>query len=123
MSNGITIIVMLAIVVVMFAAMRRVFLKAGQPGWAALVPIYNFVVLLRVAGKPMWWIVLFLIPIVNIVMAILVGIDVAKSFGQSTGFGLGLAFLGFLFYPVLGFGNATYRGPAGGGPPVLAPVY
>ena len=104
----------LAIVVLIIAGFWKVFTKAGQPGWAAIVPIYNLYILLKIAGKPGWWILLFFIPLVNLIIAILVAIEVAKAFGKGTGFGLGLAFLGFIFYPILGFGDATYRGaPAG----------
>jgi hypothetical protein len=83
--------------------------QPGQPGWAAIVPIYNIIVMLQIAKKPLWWIVLFLIPIANFVIAILVAIEIAKKFNQSTGFGIGMAFLPFVFYPMLGFGSATYR--------------
>ena len=104
----------LAIVVLIIAGFWKVFTKAGQPGWAAIVPIYNLYILLKIAGKPGWWILLFFIPLVNLIIAILVAIEVAKAFGKGVGFGLGLAFLGFIFYPILGFGNATYQGaPAG----------
>lgn len=105
------VIVTLAIAVFLIAAMWKVFEKAGKPGWAAIIPIYNIVVLLEIAGKPLWWIVLFLIPFVNFVVAILLGIAVARSFGKGTGFGLGLTFLGFVFYPVLAWGDARYQGP------------
>lgn len=64
---------------------------------------------LKIAGKPLWWILLLLIPFVGIVIAIIVTIEVAKNFGKGTGFGLGLAFLGFIFYPILGFGDAKYQ--------------
>jgi hypothetical protein len=89
----------------------KVFEKAGKPGWAAIVPIYNVIVLLEIVGKPLWWIVLFLVPCANIVAFILIGIELAKVFGKGTGFGLGLALLPFLFYPVLGFGDARYQQP------------
>ena|SRR5579872_6398177 len=113
--TGVFLIVMLAIGVVMIASMWKVFAKAGQPGWAAIVPIYNAIVLLQITGRPLWWIVLFMIPLVNLVVGILVAIDLAKSFGQSTGFAFGLIFLGFIFFPILGFGSARYIGPAAGG--------
>lgn len=102
-------IIMLAIVGALVAAMWKVFAKAGEPGWAVLVPIYNLVVLLRIAGKPTWWLVLFLVPGVNAIAAILVALAVAEKFGKSTGFGLGLAFLAPVFYPMLGFGSSEYR--------------
>ncbi|MCA9100891.1 MAG: signal peptidase I, partial [Planctomycetales bacterium] len=88
------------------------FTKAGKPGWGALIPIYNVILLLQIAGRPIWWILLFLIPIVNLVIAVIVAIDIAKHFDKGTGFGLGLAFLGFIFYPILGFGDARYRAAA-----------
>ena len=102
-------IIYLAIIVGVIAGMWRVFTKAGKPGWAILVPIYNLIVLLEIAGRPVWWFLLMLVPLVNIVIAIIVGIDIAKAFGKGTGFGLGLTFLGFAFYPILGFGDANYR--------------
>lgn len=103
-------LVWLAIMVVIIASLWKVFTKAGQPGWAAIVPIYNIFVLLKIAGKPGWWFILMLIPLVNFVIAILVSISIAEKFGKSTAFGLGLAFLGFIFYPMLAFGDARYQG-------------
>lgn len=85
-------------------------MKAGKPGWAAIIPIYNIIVLLQIADKPLWWIILFLIPLVNLIMAILVSIAVAEKFGKGAGFGVGLALLGLFFYPILGFGDAQYQG-------------
>ncbi len=122
LGGGISVVVMLMVVAVMIAAMWKVFVKAGQPGWAAIVPLYNIVVLLKIAGKPLWWIALFFVPLANFVVMILVAIEIAKCFGKSTGFGIGLAFLGFIFYPILGFGSAQYQGPAVGGQPVLAAI-
>jgi len=110
-------LIFLAIVVGIIAGIWKVFTKAGKPGWAAIVPIYNLIVLLEIAGKPLWWFILFLIPIANLVAAILVGIAVAQKFGKGSGFGVGLALLGFIFYPILGFGDAKYQG-ASQPPPV-----
>ncbi len=101
---------MLGFVVFLIAAMWKVFAKAGRPGWAAIVPIYNAIVLLQVAGRPLWWIVLFCIPFVNLIVAVVVAMDVARAFGKGAGFGLGLAFLSPVFYPILGFGSAEYVG-------------
>ena len=101
------------VVVIMVAAMWQMFAKAGQPGWAAIIPIYNYIVMLRIIGKPWWWILLFLIPLLNIVIGIMVVLELAKSFGKGTGFAIGLLFLGFIFYPILGFGSARYVGPGG----------
>src|ERR1051326_1831572 len=104
---------MLAVVVVVIVGFWKVFEKAGQPGWAAIVPIYNIVVLLQIAGRPVWWVLLFLIPFVNIAIGLIVAMDIAKSFGQSAVFGIVLLFLlGGIGYLVLGFGNYCYVGPA-----------
>jgi len=85
-----------------------VFQKAGKPGWAAIVPIYNGVVLMRVAGKPGWWLALYLIPIVDIVVAYQVNVALARNFGKSKGFGVGLLLLPFVFFPILADGDGKY---------------
>ena len=113
MGGGIGAIIGLAFVVLMIASMWKVYVKAGQPGWAAIVPIYNIIVLLNIVGKPLWWIILFCIPFVNFVIIIMIMIELAKSFGKSTGFAFGLLLLGFIFFPILGFGDARYQGPGG----------
>ncbi|MBS0662329.1 MAG: signal peptidase I [Verrucomicrobia bacterium] len=105
-------IVQLVIIVLIVAGFWKVFTKASQPGWAAIIPIYNLYILLKIVGRPAWWLILFLVPIVNLVIAVLVALDVAKSFGKGTGFGIGLFLLGFIFYPILGFGDAVYGGPS-----------
>ena len=102
-------VVWLLVVVLMIAGMWKVFEKAGKPGWAAIIPIYNIVVLLEIAGKPVWWIILFFIPVVNFIIAIMLGIAVATKFGKGVGYGLGLAFLSPIFVPMLGFGDARYN--------------
>lgn len=102
-------LIYLAIVIGVIAGIWKTFVKAGKPGWAAIIPIYNLIVLLEIAKKPIWWFLLMLIPIVNFIIAIIVMIEVAKAFGKGTGFGLGLAFLGFIFFPILGFGDAEYQ--------------
>lgn len=99
----------LVIIVAVVAGFWKVFTKAGQPGWASIIPIYNLIVLLRVAGKPLWWFILFLIPLVNLIASVLVGLAVAKKFGKGDGFGVGLGLLGIIFYPILGFGDAQYQ--------------
>ena len=103
-------ILVIAVCVAMIAGMWKVFVKAGQPGWGCLVPIYNLILLLGMAGKPTWWIVLYLIPVVSLVAVAMVNIEIAKKFGQGAGYGLGLAFLPMFFYPMLGFGDAQYQG-------------
>jgi uncharacterized membrane protein YoaK (UPF0700 family) len=103
-------IIGLLVAVLVIAGMWKVFTKAGKPGWAAIIPIYNIVVLLQIAGKPLWWIVLLFIPIVNIVVGVMVMIGIAKAFGKGTGFALGLLFLSPIFIPILGFSDAQYVG-------------
>jgi uncharacterized membrane protein YhaH (DUF805 family) len=102
----------LALSIVSIAGMWKVYAKAEQPGWGALIPIYNVYLMLKIAGRPGWWLLLFMIPFVNWIMAIVVSIDIAKSFGKGAGYGLGLAFLSFVFYPLLGFGDEQYLGPS-----------
>jgi len=102
-------LVWLAVVVLVIAGLWKVFTKAGEPGWAAIVPIYNIIVLLKIAGKPIWWIILLLIPLVNIIVGIMVALGVARNFGKGVGFGIGLILLPIIFYPILGFGDAQYR--------------
>jgi hypothetical protein len=109
MSAGI-IIVYLAIAILMIAAMWKIFTKAGKPGWAAIIPIYNTIVLLEIIGKPIWWFFLMLIPFVNLIILIIVNIELAKKFGQSAGFAVGLILLPIIFYPILGFGSYRYTG-------------
>jgi hypothetical protein len=102
-------IVYLLVVIFMIASIWKVYEKAGKPGWAALVPIYNLIVLLEIVKKPVWWIVLLIIPIANIIVLIIIYMQLAKSFGKSSGFGLGLVFLGFIFLPILAFGDAQFE--------------
>ena len=102
----------LAIFVLIIASLWKVFTKAGKPGWACIIPIYNIVVLLEIVGKPIWWIILLLIPLVNIVVLIIVYVALARAFGKGVGFALGLIFLGIIFFPILAFGSSTYTKPA-----------
>ena len=90
----------------------KIYQKAGRPGWVVLVPIYNLYVLMEIVGRPAWWLVLFFLPVVNLVIATIVNIDLAKSFGKDLLYGLGITFLGFIFLPMLAFGSDTYKGPA-----------
>ena len=111
-SSIVGLIISLAIVVFAIASLWKVFTKAGQPGWAVLIPIYNAYVLCKIAGKPGWWVILLLIPIVNIVISLLIALGVAQNFGKGAGFGIGLWLLPIIFYPILAFGDASYGGSA-----------
>jgi Family of unknown function (DUF5684) len=107
-------IVGLLVAVLLIVALWKIFTKAGQPGWASLIPIYNVYIWCKIVGRPGWWVILMLIPFVNFIVAIILCIDLAKSFGNGVGFGVGLAFLGIIFFPILGFGSAQYQGPVAG---------
>ena len=106
------VVIWLAVVVLTIAGMWKVFSKAGQPGWAVLVPILNIYFLLKAAGKPGWWLLLMFIPIVGLVIGIMTIMALAERFGKGGGFALGLILLPFIFYPILGFGDAQYSPPA-----------
>ena len=112
--SPVSMIVGVLIALLLIVATWKVFTKAGQPGWASLIPIYNLYIWCKIVGRPGWWIILLLIPLVDIIIGIILCIDMAKSFGKGAGFGIGLALLGIIFWPILGFGSAQYQGPAAG---------
>lgn len=103
----------IAIVVFIFASQWRVFEKAGQPGWAAIIPIYNIYIMTKIGGKPGYWTLFCLIPGLNIIFIIWLYNMLSKSFGKDEGFTAGLIILGVIFWPILGFGSAQYLGPYG----------
>jgi hypothetical protein len=107
------IILICALVIIEYAGLWKTFVKAGQPGWACIIPIYNAYILLKIGGKPWWWLLLFLIPVVNIIYAIWMINMISKSFGNNEGFTVGLIILPVIFWPILGFGDAKYQGPFG----------
>lgn len=102
--------VVFAIVVSTIAGAWKTFTKAGEPGWGYLIPIYNLYLMTKIASRPGWWTILMLVPLINIVFQAIVHIGIAENFGKSWAFGLGLLFLPFIFYPILGFGDAGYKG-------------
>lgn len=102
-----------AIIILLIVAQWKVYEKAGQKGWASIVPIYNIVVLTRIVGKPSYWVLLMFIPLVGIIYLIRITHHLSKSFGKGTGFTIGLLFLPFIFFPILGFGDAEYLGNKG----------
>lgn len=113
-AGVVLLIIDLAVIVLVVASLWKIFTKAGKPGWAAIVPIYNAVVMLQICGKPIWWIVLLFIPLVNLLISILVCVALAEAFGKGVGFAIGLLLLGIVFFPILAFGSAQYVGPGGG---------
>jgi uncharacterized membrane protein YhaH (DUF805 family) len=102
----------LVVAVLYIAGMWKAFEKAGHPGWAAIIPIYNVYIITKIVGREPWWVILAIIPCVSFVVWIVLSIDVAKSYGKDTAYGIGLWLLGFVFWPMLGFGQAQYVGPS-----------
>lgn len=110
-DGGVGLVVGIVLGVISIVALWKVFQKAKQPGWAAIIPIYNTYILLKIVGRPGWWVLLYLIPFVNIIVHLVVSLDAAKSFGKSQLFGVvGLWLLPFIGYLILGFGDAKYKG-------------
>ena len=103
-------LIILLVAIFVIVTMWKVFTKADQPGWGCLIPIYNLVLMLRIAGKPGWWIVFFLIPVINVVVQIVMTIDIAKNFGRGGWFAAGLIFFPIIFFPILAFGKSEYVG-------------
>jgi len=108
---GVFMIIALIIGLFMIICSWKIFVKAGKPGWASIVPIYSAIVLLEIVGKPVWWIILFIIPFVNIVIIIMVIHRLSRSFGKDIGMTLLLLLIPIIGYPMLAFGDAKYVGP------------
>jgi hypothetical protein len=111
MIIGIVIMIGLWLSIIVFAILSqwKVFEKAGQPGWACLVPFYNIIILLKIANKPTWWLFMFFIPIANIVFLIMMLNRISLSFGKSSGFTVGLIFLSIIFWGILAFDKSEYK--------------
>jgi hypothetical protein len=105
--------VVLAIVVLMYSALWKIYTKAGKNGWAAIVPIYNVIIFLEIIGKPWWWLFLWMIPYLGLIWSIWGWNLMVKSFGKSSYFTFGIFLLPYIFIPILAFGDSRYRGPAG----------
>lgn len=111
-GDGISSLFGLIILVISIVIMWRFYNKAGRAGWASLIPIYNIYTLVKIAGRPGWWTILYFIPLVNVVISIINSIDIAKAFGKSTLFGVvGLVLFSIIGYGILAFGDATYTQP------------
>ncbi len=124
LAGGILWIIYLAAIAILVVSMWKLFVKAGQPGWASIIPVYNTYIMIKMVNKPDWWIVLMFIPFVNFVLSIILGLELAKVFGKGTGFGLVLAFLPIIGYPMLAFDKSTqYMGgsPAASNAPMASP--
>ncbi len=110
--NGVLWFLYIAAIVAFVAGLWMVFTKAGEDGWKAIIPIWNVLILLKIVGREWWWIILMLIPIVGFIIWIIVALDLAKSYGRGTGFGIGLIIFPYIWTIILGFGSDTYKGPA-----------
>ncbi|MBS1732908.1 MAG: signal peptidase I [Bacteroidetes bacterium] len=104
-------ILYLGFIIFVLAGVWKTFEKANQPGWACIIPFYNYYIMAKIGAVKNWW--LIFIPIVNIYILFVIMFGIAKSFGKDTAFGIGLVFLSFIFFPILGFGDAVYHGPNG----------
>lgn len=100
----------IGIIALMIISMWKIFVKANQPGWAALVPFYNYYVMVEIAKKPTWWFGMMFVPLANFVFIIMIINGMVKNFGKSEGFTVGVIFLPYVFFPILAFGNAKYIG-------------
>ena len=109
--SPVMIVCLIALAIFYIVVGWKVFEKAGQPGWTAIIPLVNYFFFAMAAGKPAWWGILLFVPIVNIIVWFILCIDLSKRFGHGTGFGIGLALLGFIFFPILAFGDEE-PGPA-----------
>ena len=128
-------VVGLLIVIAVIAGMWLVFQKAGEAGWKSIIPIYNVWVLMEIIGRPGWWVILYFLPavgwglgelldlpeswlaaavvgVVSFVIWVITMVGLAESFDRGIGFAIGLMFLPMLFYPLLGFSDMQYYGPA-----------
>ena len=108
-------VILLVITVIVY---WTIFEKAGKPGWAALVPIYQFIVFMDIVGRPRWWWILLFVPLVNIIISLILSFDLARVFGKGTGFAIGLIVLQPLFVLILAFDDSRYIGPDEAGSPV-----
>ena len=98
-----------ALIIFMIVVMWKIFVKAGKPGWGCIIPIYNIILQLEIAGRPFWWLFLLLIPYVNIFFAVVIILDMAKVFGKDESlFEAGMLFLPFIFFPILAFDSSEY---------------
>ena len=108
-SPGVTLL-SFAVAILGIVAMWKIFEKAGEPGWAAIIPFYNIYVLFKITWGSGWKFLLLLIPFANIVIAIITMVKLAKAFGKSGGFAVGLIFLSIIFYCILAFDQSQYQG-------------
>jgi len=104
-------IIYFAVILLIIIAFWKIYTKAGQPGWASIIPIYNIYIFGKIVGMKNWW--LMIVPFIGLIFSIIAILDLTKSFGKSSGFAAGMIFLPFIFFPILAFGDAFYIGPKG----------
>lgn len=104
-----TLLIGAGISIIMLVALWKIFKKAGKKGWESIIPIYNLIVLLEISGLPTWYLVLYLIPLVNIYAVFKTYIELSKKFGKDTGFGVLMVFFPVICMPILAFSNCTYK--------------
>ncbi|HPF00197.1 MAG TPA: DUF5684 domain-containing protein [Bacteroidales bacterium] len=120
LSTGTIVFYLVIMIFLVIIPMWKIFTKAGQPGWACLVPIYNVYVMTLIAKKPAWWMVMILIvPIANIIFGIMLLHAIVTNFGKGAGFTLGVIFLSIIFIPILGYGSAQYNPPVAPAQPTM----
>lgn len=107
---GVDVYLSIAFSLLLIVSAWRVFVKAGEPGWAIFIPFYNAMVMMRIAEKPMWWVVLLFLPIVQFLIYIVVTLSIAGRFGKGGLFGIGLFLFPFIFLPILAFDDSDYEG-------------
>ena len=124
---GIVVLLFFLVFVVVFALLPiaglwKIFTKAGEPGWAAIIPIYNVYLMLKIGDNEWWWLLVLFVPIVQLYASFKIFNGVSKAFGRGVGFTLGMWFLSFIFLPLLGFGDYHYQGVGGGRAPQGQPA-
>ncbi len=105
---GVVALISIIFAIISIVSWWKIYTKADKPGWASLIPIYNIIVLLEIIEKPVWWLLLMFVPIVNIVIGFMLAIELAKAFDKGTGFALLLIFFPIIGYPILAFGDSEY---------------
>ena len=107
--SGFWLIIEIIWIVLVIAGTWKTFVKADKPGWGAIIPFYNTYLMIKVAGRPGWWLILFFIPFVNIIMWLIVALGISENFGHGAGFGILLWFFAPIMFLVLGFGGSEYK--------------
>ncbi len=129
-------IIVLGLVFFLIASFWKVFKKAGKPGWAAIIPLYNGWTMAKIGSVPPWWGIIgflsltfsyssngtstvsntiltasFILSLISLVFFVLVSLGVARNFNKSAAFGYLMGFVPMIGYPILAFGSATYKKP------------